>query len=368
MHFAFTEEQETVAKVARELFDHHATPERLTEIEATGVRHDADLWRELSGADLLGIGLPESVGGSGGGFLEVATLLVEAGRAAAPVPLWATLVLGADTIAREGDDAQKDRHLSAVSAGQTVLTAALTEPGVSDPRRPATTARQDGTSWRLDGSKDLVPAGQLADTVIVSAVDEHGPALFLVDSHSAGVRFTPAETTDGEPVADLDLTGAPAQRLGGSGAEAVSALYTRALVGLCALQLGVTEKALELAATYTAQREQFGRPIGSFQAVQQRMADAFIDVEAIRWTMWHAAWLVDRHRAADREAAIAKFWAAEAGSRVVATAQQVHGGMGIDVTYPLSRYFLWAKQIELTLGSATQQLVRLGQTYPEGVR
>jgi alkylation response protein AidB-like acyl-CoA dehydrogenase len=137
----------------------------------------------------------------------------------------------------------------------------------------------------------------------------------------------------------------------------------RALVGLSALQLGVTERALRMAAAYTTEREQFGRPIGSFQAVQQRMADAFIDVEAIRWTTWQAAWLLGEGRRAAREAGIAKFWAAEAGARVVATTQQVHGGIGIDTTYPLFRYFLWAKHIELTLGPASAQLARLGATY-----
>jgi alkylation response protein AidB-like acyl-CoA dehydrogenase len=126
----------------------------------------------------------------------------------------------------------------------------------------------------------------------------------------------------------------------------------------------VTERALRIAAAYTGEREQFGRPIGSFQAVQQRMADAFIDVEAIRWTTWHAAWLLGTGRPATREALIAKFWAAEAGMRVVATAQQVHGGIGIDISYPLFRYFLWAKHNELAMGPATAQLARLGSTYP----
>ncbi len=131
---------------------------------------------------------------------------------------------------------------------------------------------------------------------------------------------------------------------------------------------GNGDRALRIAASYTAEREQFGRPIGSFQAVQQRMADAFIDTEAIRWTTWHAAWLIAEGRPAARDASIAKFWAAEAGARVVATAQQVHGGMGIDITYPVSRYYLWAKDIELALGTASQQLARLGTAYPEGRR
>jgi alkylation response protein AidB-like acyl-CoA dehydrogenase len=133
------------------------------------------------------------------------------------------------------------------------------------------------------------------------------------------------------------------------------------------MQAGVTERALRIAAEYTTEREQFGRPIGSFQAVQQRMADAFIDVEAVTWTMWNAAWLLDEGKSAYRETRIAKFWASEAGARVVATAQQVHGGIGIDVTYPLFRYFLWSKQIELMFGSATAQLEVVGRSYVESL-
>ena len=365
MDFTFTEEQETVAKVARQLFESRATPERLTELEAGDIRHDAALWRELATADLLGIALPDSVGGSGGSFLELSVLLSEVGWSVAPVPVYATLVLGADTIARHGDSEVQQRYLPGVVDGSTILTAAVAEPGNSDPTAPRTAARPDGDGWRLSGSKELVPAAQLAAAIVVAAQTDDGPALFVVDADAEGVTTTPVQTTNGEPFADVELANAAGRRLT-EGSDGVGKLYTRALVGLCAMQIGVTERALKLAASYTTEREQFGRPIGSFQAVQQRLADAFIDVEAIRWTAWHAAWLVAEGRPADREAAIAKFWAAEAGARVAASAQQVHGGMGIDVTYPLSRYFLWAKQIELALGSASQQLARLGSTYPEG--
>ena len=367
MDFTFTEEQETVAKVARQLFESRATPERLTELEAGEIRHDAALWGELATADLLGIALPESVGGSGGGFLELAVLLSEVGWSVAPVPVYATLVLGADTIARHGDSEIKQRYLPGVVDGSTILTAAFTEPGNSDPAAPRAAARPDGDAWRLDGVKELVPAAQLAAAIVVSARTDDGPALFVVDADTDGVTITPVHTTNGEPFATVELANAVGHRLS-EGSDAVGKLYTRALVGLCATQIGVTERALKLAASYTSEREQFGRPIGSFQAVQQRLADAFIDVEAIRWTTWHAAWLIAEGRPAEREAAIAKFWAAEAGARVTASAQQVHGGMGIDVTYPLSRYFLWGKQIELALGSASAQLARLGSTYPEGTR
>ena len=365
MDFTFTEEQETIAKVARQLFEHRATPEHLTELETGDVRYDATLWRELANADLLGIALPESVGGSGHGFVELALLLAEVGWSVAPVPAYATL-LSADTIARHGDERQRQHYLPEVVNGNLLLTTGLTESGRSDPTTPSTTAHRDGDGWRITGVKELVPAAQLANTMLIPAVTDAGDfSLFLVNTDDRGVEVRPVETTNREPHADVFLDGAAA-----SGADRIPAdlddVYARALVGLCASQLGVTERALRIAATYTTEREQFGRPIGSFQAVQQRMADAFIDVEAIRWTMWQAAWLLGEGRPAAREAGIAKFWAAEAGARVAATTQQVHGGIGIDITYPLFRYYLWAKHNELTLGSAPSQLARLGAVYLEG--
>jgi 3-oxocholest-4-en-26-oyl-CoA dehydrogenase beta subunit len=363
MDFTFTEEHETIAKVARQLFEHRATPERLTELEATDVRYDPALWRELAAADLLGIALPENAGGSGHGFLELALLLTEVGWSVAPVPAYATLLLGADTIARHGSEAQRDRYLPDVIQGNLLLTMGLAEPGRSDPTTPSTTASRDGDRWRISGAKELVPAAQLVNTVLIpAATDEGDVRVFLIDTDDGGVEVRPVHTTNHEPHADVFLDGAVA-----SDDEHLLVdlddVYARAVVGLCAIQLGVTERALRIAAAYTTEREQFGRPIGSFQAVQQRMADAFIDVEAIRWTMWQAAWLLGQDRQAAREASISKFWAAEAGARVAATAQQVHGGIGIDTTYPLFRYFLWAKHNELTLGPASAHLARLGAAY-----
>jgi alkylation response protein AidB-like acyl-CoA dehydrogenase len=372
MDFTFTEEQETIAKLARELFERRATPERLTELEDAETRHDAALWRELAAVDLLGTALPEAFGGNGGGFVELGVLLAEVGWSVAPVPAYATLVLGADPIARHGTPEQRRRFLPGVIAGTRILSAGLREPGRSEPAKPACTARRDGPNWRLDGAKELVPAAQIADTIVVPASIEDGAvALFLLATDAHGVEVRPVATTNREPRADVFLNGATVSaedRIPGDGGQLIDSLHTRALVGLCAIQLGVSERALRIAADYTSGREQFGRPVGSFQAVQQRMADAFIDVEAIRWTTWHAAWLIAQGRPADRAARIAKFWAAEAGARVAATTQHVHGGIGIDVTYPLHRYFLWAKHNELTLGPASAQLASIGSTYPEGHR
>ena len=372
MDFTFTEEEEAIITVARRLFEERATPDHLTALETRATRFDDALWKELAEAGLLGIAVPEEFGGSGRGFLGVCVLLAQVGWSVAPVPAYATLVLGADPIALFGTPEQRKRYLPAVVAGTHRLTAGLMESSRSDPSAPATTARKDGAGWRLHGAKALVPAAQVADSVLVPAATGSGEVgLFLLDTAAAGVEVKPIATTNGEPHADLLIDGARVldeNRLSGPGrgVEMVRTLYARALVGVCALQLGVVERALRIAADYTAGREQFGRPIGSFQAVQQRMADAFIDVEAIRWTTWYAAWLLEMNRPASREASIAKFWAAEAGARVAATAQQVHGGIGIDTSYRLFRYFLWAKQNELALGSASQHLARLGVAYAEG--
>src|SRR5947209_3584871 len=169
MDFTFTEEQETISKLARDLLERRATPERLTELEAGEFRYDAALWKELAGTDLLGTALTESLGGNGGGFIELGVLLAEVGSAVAPVPAYATLLLGADSIARHGSPEQHRRFLPGVIDGTRILSAGLQEPGRSDPAKPATTARRDGASWRLDGVKELVSFGQLADTILIPA-------------------------------------------------------------------------------------------------------------------------------------------------------------------------------------------------------
>jgi alkylation response protein AidB-like acyl-CoA dehydrogenase len=185
--------------------------------------------------------------------------------------------------------------------------------------------------------------------------------VFLVAPSDAGVSVEPQRLTDFGSAGRVVLSGVTLgddRVLGGDGVA--DWLVARATVGLCAVQSGVIERALELTAEYAKSRVAFGRPIGSFQAVTQRLADAFVDVEAVRLTMWQAAWRLASGSAAAAEVATAKFWAAEAGHRVAHTAVHVHGGMGIDVTYPVHRYFVAAKRHEFALGGATAQLRRIG--------
>jgi alkylation response protein AidB-like acyl-CoA dehydrogenase len=360
--FSFSEEQDAVRDLAAQILGERVTHERLKEFEAGTELVDRATWAELAKANLLGIALPADVGGSGLGFIEVCLLLEQVGRTAAPLPVLPTLVMGALPIAEFGSPEQRSRYLPAVVAGDLILTAALVEFGTTADR-PTTTARREGDNWRLTGVKICVPAGLSAGLVLVPArTGEDTVGVFLVDTEADGVSRDRQDTTTGRPEARLELKGGPGELLGGpgDGTAIVEWIVERATTGLCALAIGVCEEALRMTAEYTKTREQFERPIATFQAVGQRAADAYIDTEAVRLTAWQAAWRLSAGLPAAHEVAIAKFWASEGGQRVVHAASHLHGGVGVDKDYPLHRYFLLAKQIELTLGGTTPQLLKLG--------
>jgi alkylation response protein AidB-like acyl-CoA dehydrogenase len=206
----------------------------------------------------------------------------------------------------------------------------------------------------------------LAARILVPArIAEGEVGVFLVDPNAPGVTIERQVTTTGEPLGEVTMKGVRVSGdevlgAGEKGAQILAWLLPRATVALCALELGVVDRALRMTAEYTAQRRQFDRPIATFQAVAQRMADAYIDVEAIRVATWNAAFRLSAGLPATEAVAIAKFFSAEAGHRVVYAAQHLHGGIGFDLDYPIHRYYLSSKQIELTLGSAVTHLVRLG--------
>lgn len=372
MDFSRTDEQVAIADLAGQILTKHATPERLRTFEDdpawTGT--DAELWAALAEANLLGLTVPTDHGGSGLGLVEACELLEQAGRTVAPVPLLATVAYAVPVLAHHGTPEQQAAWLPGVVAGDAVLTAALVEE-LGDPLHPTTVASPDGDGWVLSGTKVCVPSGLVADRVLVAASTPAGEVgLFLVDPAQAGVTVSRQDTVSRVPEAMIELDGA---RLGadalvgpldGDATTVVFALQ-HAMVGSGAFMTGVAEAALKLTADYTTTREQFGRPIATFQAVGQRAANAFIDTQAIRLTTLHAAWLLDAGRDAAKEVAVAKFFASEAGQRVTRAAQHLHGGMGVDRDYPLHRYYLWSKQLELTLGGASRQLTSLGRILAE---
>jgi alkylation response protein AidB-like acyl-CoA dehydrogenase len=300
----------------------------------------------------------------------VAGICEQIGRTAEPVPLLETAVLGALPLAEFGTPAQREAWLPRVARGELVLTAALVEEN-REASRPGTQAKRDGSGYRLSGEKLCVPAGAVADLILVPAALDGGVGVFLVDAKAKGVSREPLVTMSRQPESSLALAnvhvgadallGTPAR-----GAEIVRWIELRANAALCALATGVCSEALRLTAEYTKTRKQFDQPIATFQAVGQRAADAFIDTEAVRLTALQAAWRIDQGLPADAAVAAAKFWASAGGSRVTRAAQHLHGGVGVDREYPLHRYYLYARQLELTLGGGTQQLRRLGRLIAEG--
>ena len=363
MDFSFGEAQLAVSELTKKIVLERAGHAALRAVEAEADRFHAQLWGDLASTGLLATAIPEAHGGSGGGFVELAALLVELGAAVAPVPAWETLVLGALPIARFGSEAQQEAWLPKIAAGEAIHPAALVEPGARDPRDVQARATRTGDGWAIAGTKTCVPAAHLAARVIVPAETDAGVGLFLVDPRGPHATLERQVTTRLQIEGHLVLDGAPAEVLvvGEGGAAALAWLLDRALVGLCALEAGVIRRALEMTAQYTATRVQFERPIATFQAVAQRAADAFIDVESVTLAMWAAAWRLSEGLPADEAVAVAKITAAEAGHRVVAAAQHLHGGMGFDMDYPLYRHYVWSRWVELSLGGASTHLARLGE-------
>ena len=372
MNFEFSESQEAVATLAEQVFSGSSGADRVAEVERTDERFDRDLWVALAGSDLLGVAVGEEHGGLGLGMIETALILREQGRRVAPVPLWPTLVLGAMPIAEFGSQILRDRWLGPVVAGQAVLTGALSEWGADDALSPSVTAaRLSDGSWELNGSKPAVPAAGVADAVVVPArvVGDNGDlAVFVVDLDADGVEVALSETTNRELHGELTLrsviVGEDAALDGADGRTIVEWMLVRAQVAVAAVVLGCCEEATAMAAAYTSQREQFGRPLSTNQGVAMRAADCYIDNDCMRVTLLQAAWLIDEGRSAEEitdAASVAKWWSADAGQRVVHATQHLHGGMGADVDYPVHRYFLWVKQLENTFGGGSRQLAAIGR-------
>jgi acyl-CoA dehydrogenase len=364
MDFTFSEEQLEIRELAAKLFAGRASTDRVRDVERTDDRIDRELWADLASTGLLGLALPESAGGAGLGLSELCLVLEQQGRHVAPVPLWQTVV-AALAVAEFGTEGQRAALLPAVADGSLILTVALEEFGVGEPDRPGTTATPDRVGWRLTGTKAAVPYAHLADRVLVSASTPSGAAVFLVDPQDASVTLERVDTTAHEPAAHLTFVDTPAEPLGD--ARALPWLIDRVQVAVAALQLGVADSATAQGARYVSEREQFGRPLGTFQAVQHALADCYLDVAAMKVTLWQAAWLLDTGAAPGTAVDVAAWWAADGGARVVHRVQHLHGGIGVDVDYPIHRFLLWGKQLAGVLGGPAAQLHRLGDTIASGV-
>lgn len=374
MDFSYDESEQAIGDLALQVLTDGSDPAELRTLErppdgsAPGPRFDRALWATLAETGILGASLPEDLPGGGGAGLGLVALgrICEAqGATAAAVPLWETLALGALPLAHLGSGDGRDAWLDRVAAGDAVLTAAWHEDG-GEPELPTCRKNGDAGSISVTGSKVAVPAGQIADAVVVPVSDAvGGVALVLVDLDQAGVTRTPLRTTASSPDANLDFDNASAELIA-DGAEALTWAWQRALATQCALITGGVATAMSITAQYTKDRKQFDQPIAAFQAVAHRAADAFVDTEGIRLTAAQALWRLEVGMPAAAEVAIAKYWAADAGQRVVHAAMHLHGGTGVDRDYPVHRYFLQMKEHELQLGGTSRSLVALGKLIAAG--
>ncbi len=344
MDFSFSSDQNELRALTRQILTDACTTEHLKAVMRTDSATDLALWKTLADAGLVGIGLPESVGGGGLGLTEVAIVLEEIGRMAAPVPAFAVMALASPALANQ------PALLEGVASGDTIVTAAIHEP-IGDPHSPSTSV-VDG---KITGIKVCVPHGLLATRFVVTAAD----GVYCVEANDPKVRVTRQDTTSGVPDALVEFDEAKATCVGGPAAtEQIIALGS---IGASVMVAGACDAALRLTADYTKSRQQFDKAIATFQAVSQRAGDAYIDTEAVRLTAWQAVWRTENGLPSAEAVLSAKFWAAEGAWRVMHAAHHLHGGVGVDRDYPLHRYFLLHKQLELQLGSTQPSLVRLGR-------
>lgn len=355
MDFNLNEQEQAVSDLAHQILGDKVDHDRLKEIEAGDEWFAATEWALLADAGLTGIALPETHGGGGLGIVEAGLVCEAVGRNVAPVPMLPT-TLAAMTIAEYGDADLAAALLPGVCDGSRILTVATAEHLREDLARPGLAADADGA---LTGVKSVVEFAAQASHAVVNATGPDGPGLHLVDLAAAGISIEMGTSSRKEPVAELTFSGTPATLLA-SGEAAIRWFEARYLALVCATQLGVVEGQLRLTASYTSDREQFGRPVATFQAVTQRLADCFIQVEGLRLQTQSALWRIANDVDPWEDLRIAKWFGSEGAHFVAHGAQHMHGGIGVDVDYPLHRFTLWNKHLEVTLGAGNQQLRTLG--------
>jgi 3-oxocholest-4-en-26-oyl-CoA dehydrogenase beta subunit len=363
MDYSFDEQQSDVRDLVQDILARRVTPSRLTAMEASGRGFDAELWRELAQAGLVGIAIPEENGGSGAGFVELCIVIEETARVAAHM-FTVESAVAALAVSRFGTDATRDALLGPFCGGDLLLSSAIAVDGVSS---GGLSARQVAGVWQLTGEQSHIPLLDQAARVLIEATDDTGNrGIFLLDPKAAGVTVASQSSIDRRPRWHLTAAGvaiAAADVLVAPGSpvdEVRSSMRDWTIAARCISQLGHSEAALDMTASYVSERRQFGKPIGSFQAVAHRAADAYIDVLGIRLTAWRAVWLIDRGTPEDETTSIAAWWASDAATRVGEAAMHLHGGLGVDMDYPLHRHYLAVKQGELELGGASRRMQELG--------
>ena len=354
MDFELSEDQRAIEQMAGSLFVDHCDDDALRHWDLSGEPLMAALWGLCRETGLHALAIPEDHGGSGLGMTELMLVLQAQGRGLGQVPLWRHQLVAAAlaTFAAE----EYEGWIEQAASGETLLTLSL--DGVHAARGIELEATPNGADWLLNGRVAALPLAAQSAAALVPVLLHGQPRLGLLDLKSPGVGLTPAVMTHGEAVADVQVEGYRLDHL--LPVNALDWLEHRAIAAIAALQLGVSQEQIRRTVAYVSEREQFQRRIGSFQAVQMSMADAHIALETLRSTLWQLCYRLDANLPAPSEALATAWLACEAGHRIGHVAQHVHGGIGVDLTYPIHRFLYWSRALGLALGGSAACLERLG--------
>mgnify|MGYP001419449974 CR=1 FL=1 len=362
MDLGLTEIQQMLKSSAREFLSQECPLTLVRAMEEHELGVTEDLWRQIASLGWTGLVFPEQYGGTGGDFVDLAVLLEETGRSLLPGPFFSTVILGGLTVLDAGTDAQKLDVINKICGGQLRMTLALTEASATlEPWGVEATATREAGAYRLSGTKLFVPDAHVADLMVVAARTDTCPdpaggiTLFLVPRNSHGVSVSQLNSIalDRQCEVTLDNVTVSADTVLGEvnqGWPIIQRALQRAIAGKCLEMLGGANAVLDMTVEYAKQRTQFGRPVGTFQAVQHHCANMAIDVEGSRHIAYQAVWRISEGLPAEREVAIAKAWISGAYQRVCATAHQCHGAIGFTREHNLQLYTRRAKVQELSYG------------------
>jgi alkylation response protein AidB-like acyl-CoA dehydrogenase len=367
VNFAFSEEQEELRKSVRRFLEDKSPETEVRRLMETTEGYDPAVWSQMAQQlGLQGLAIPEEFGGSGFTYVELIVVLEEMGRALLCAPYFSTVALAANALLNSGDDSAKKEYLPGIASGDTIATLAITEPaGKWDEAGITLQATGSGDSWTLNGAKSFVIDGHTAGLILVAARTPAGVSLFAVPGDAPGLTRTPLATMDQtRKQAKLDFANTPARLVGtdGSGWATLSKTLDLAAVALAAEQVGGGQKVLEMSVEYAKVRVQFGRPIGSFQAIKHKCADMLLEVESAKSAAYYAGWAA----AEDSDelpvvASLAKAYCSDAYFHAAAENIQIHGGIGFTWEHPAHLYFKRAKSSELYLGDPTYHRELLAQ-------
>jgi alkylation response protein AidB-like acyl-CoA dehydrogenase len=367
VNFAFSEEQEELRRIVKQFLDSKSDEAAVREQMETETGFDAAVWNQMgTEMGLQGLIIPEEFGGSGFSYVELIVVLEEMGRSLLCAPYFSTVVLAGNALTHSGDDAAKKALLPGIAAGETIATLAFTEEnGRWDEEGVTTTATADGDDYKLNGTKMFVLDGHTADVLIVAARTAKGVSLFHTTGDAAGVTRTPLSTMDQtRKQAKVEFADTPATLIGtdGGGWDTLSTVLDLAAVALAAEQVGGAQMCLDMSVEYAKVRVQFGRPIGSFQAIKHKCADMLLEVESAKSAAYYAGWCAaEMNDELPSVACLAKAYCSEAYFHAAAENIQIHGGIGFTWEHPAHLYFKRAKSSELLFGDPTYHRELLAQ-------